>query len=306
MKVQDSQVASEARLFTIRNLEDNKLSLTNDGQLSLFFIGVGSAFSKRHYQTNLLAVKGQDHLLIDCGTKTPQAFFELGLPIAHVKNYFITHSHADHVGGLEEVMLVARYGTNTRPNIYITETYQHLLWDMSLRGGSAYNEEVGGKNLTFGDMWQVHRPKWLPGYPRETYEFQLGKLNVKLFRTAHIPGDSTGWSDSFWSTGVILDDRIMFTGDTKFDRDLLEDYSRLFDLQTIFHDCQFFPPGGVHASIEELKTLPKELKNKIVLMHYGDDWEKRLDKVEEYGFRDLAKQWVYYDFPEGTSKSGKE
>lgn len=286
-----------APAYTMRQPIDQKLSLTNDGRLSLFFLGVGSAFSKRHYQTNLLVVKGDDHLLIDCGTKTPQAFHELGLPIAHVKNYFLTHSHADHIGGLEEVMLVARYGTQTKPNVWITEIYQNSLWDMSLRGGSAFNEETNGKNLTFGDMWQVHRPRWQPGYPRETYEFEVGSLHFKAFRTMHVPGNATHWENSFWSTGLIIDDRILFSGDTKFDRALIEDYTALFPIETIFHDCQFFPPGGVHASIDELKELPAEIKAKMTLMHYGDDWEKNSDRVADFGFEGLARQWTYYDFP---------
>ncbi len=220
--------------FTNREPQDGKLALTNGGSLSLFFLGVGGAFSKRHYQTNLLVVKGEDHLMVDCGTKTPQAFFELGLPIAHVKNFFLTHSHADHIGGLEEVMLIARYGTNTRPHVWITEAYQSSLWDMSLRGGSAFNEETAGKNLTFGDMWQVHRPGWLKNYPRETWEFDVGGINFKAFRTMHFPGNSSSWVDSAWSTGLVIDNRIFYSGDTKFDRDLVLSFDALFPIETYF------------------------------------------------------------------------
>ena len=39
------------------------LTLKNGGSLDLFFLGVGSAFTKRHYQTNLLIVKGDEHQL---------------------------------------------------------------------------------------------------------------------------------------------------------------------------------------------------------------------------------------------------
>ncbi len=283
-------------------MEDNKLSLTNNGQLSMFFLGVGSAFSKRHYQTNILLIKGQDHLMVDCGTKTPQAIFELGIPITQIRNFFITHSHADHIGGLEEVMLMSRYVLRQKPRIFITEVYQHLLWDMSLRGGSSFNDIVDARDLTFGDHWSIIRPSWLPGFPRETYSFEIGSMNIKPMRTKHIPGNAESWNDSSWSTGMVIDDRILFTGDTRYDPELILDFDKLYNFEYIFQDCQFFPPGGVHASIEELKELPAHIRAKMILMHYGDDWEKNAEKVINLGFHSLAQQWVYYDFAKKSAK----
>ncbi len=279
----------------IRKMDNDKLPLTNDGRLTLFFVGVGSAFSKRHYQTNLLVMKGQDHFLIDCGTKTPQALWELGITVTDIKNFLITHSHADHIGGLEEVMLVGRYGARKKATIVINKTYQQLLWDMSLRGGSAFNEEQEGSVLDFGDMWNINRPCWAEGYPRETLQAQVGNIDIKLFRTKHIPDRKNSWQNSFWSCGVVLDDRIMFTSDTRYDPELVLNYNELFNFEMIFHDCQFFT-GGVHAGIEELKELPAEIKSKMVLTHYGDNWENFEEKVKEYGFHSLAKQWYFYDF----------
>jgi ribonuclease BN (tRNA processing enzyme) len=279
----------------IRKYSGETLPLNNDGRLTLFFIGVGSAFSKRQYQTNLLIVKGDTHILVDCGTKTPQAIYELGRPITDIENYLITHSHADHIGGLEEAMLMGRYVTRKKPTIIITKIYQNLLWDMSLRGGAGYNEEKSGMFLTFGDMWNIITPEWLECYPRETHEVDIGPINLKLFRTMHIPDHPGSWQNSFWSCGLIIDDRVMFTSDTRFDRELLDTFTETFKLEAIFHDCQFFT-GGVHASLDELNTLPPEMKKKMILVHYGDNWEDFENKVKEYGFAGLGKQWKYYDF----------
>jgi hypothetical protein len=279
----------------ILTLKERPFSLTNSGELELFFFGVGSAFTKRNYQTNLLLVKGDDHLLIDCGTKCPQAFFELGMPITDVRNLLITHSHADHIGGLEEVILLGRYATKRKPTVVINETYQHILWDMSLRGGAAYNEEDAGDILGFHDFFDVIHPLWLPNYPRETFYADINSINIKMMRTKHIPDSSWDWQSSFWSCGIIIDDRIMFTSDTRYDPKLVLSFDEMFHLEAIFHDCQFFT-GGVHASIEELKQLPPDVKKKMYLTHYGDNWEDFTGKVEEYGFAGLARQHAHYLF----------
>jgi hypothetical protein len=57
-----------------------------------------------------------------------------------------------------------------------------------------------------------------------------------------------------------------------------------------------FPPGGVHASIEELKAFPEDIKKKMILVHYGDNWEDNIERVKDYGFHELAEQWSFYDF----------
>ena len=279
----------------IINIEEKKLSLKNDGNLELFFLGTGSAFTKRQYQTNLLIIKGNDHLLIDCGTKCPQAMSELGLPITEIKNFLITHSHADHIGGLEEVSLLARYFTKRKPVMVINETYQHILWDMSMRGGCEYNEEEAGDMLTFKDFWDVIRPQWLTDYSRETFGAKVGSIDIKIMRTKHIPDSSSDWQSSFWSCGVIIDDRVFFTSDTRFDYDLVDYYESKFNFEAIFHDCQWFT-GGVHASIEELNGLPTETKKKMLLTHYGDNWEEFEGTIKEYGFMGRALPHVYYSF----------
>ncbi len=277
----------------IETLDNRKLTLDNDGRLELFFIGVGSAFSKKLFQTNLLLIKGNDHLLIDCGTKCTQALHELEMPATNLKHFLITHSHADHIGGLEEIALMGRYATKIKPVMIINKTFQHILWDKSLKGGSAYNEEKSGRTLRFTDYWDIIRPEPIENYPRETFQAKVGSIDIKMVRTKHIPDSSPDWPSSFWSCGVIIDDKILFTSDTRYDEDLIKSFDKKFNFSAIIHDAQFFT-GGVHASIDELNQLPAKIKKKIYLTHYGDNWEQFEDKVLQYGFHGFAKQHVFY------------
>ena len=148
-----------------------------------------------------------------------QALFDAGASIAQIQNYLITHSHADHVGGLEEVQLFARYVRRKKPNMVITRTYEKILWEQSLRGGSELSEN---EPLGFGDLWNAIRPRKLKGYPRETFEANVGSINIKMPRTMHFPDRAKNWRECAWSCAVIIDDRILFTSDTGLIRNSLK------------------------------------------------------------------------------------
>ena len=276
------------------------IDLTNDGDLELYFIGSGSAFAKTLNQTNAIIVKGEDHLVIDCGNKCPQALYDLGLPVSLLRNFVITHSHADHIGGLEEVQLYGRYVSQVKPRMVITGEYESILWEQSLRGGSEMSESVP---LKFEDLWEVVRPTPVADAPRETWEANIGNINVKMPRTMHYPDDAPSWRESQWSCGIIIDDRILFTSDTRFDEELLYTFDEQYDFEIIFHDCQLFT-GGVHASINELATLPASLKSRMILMHYGDNWKDFQKQVREAGFHSWARQGHSYTFDNLSAAAG--
>jgi ribonuclease BN (tRNA processing enzyme) len=285
------------------------VSLINGGNLDLTFIGAGGAFSKKFFQNNLLVVKGSSHVLVDCGTRAPEALALLGLSVGQIRNYLITHSHADHIGGLEEVMLVGRYGLRHKSTMIVTDKLAKALWSMSLRGGASFNEEKGGAYLKFEDFWDRVTPRGIRGADRELCEARVGDVEILLFRTKHIPDSATDWLSSFPSYGLILDRRVLFTSDTRYDPEMVVSLEAEYGFEAIFHDCQLFT-GGVHASLEELAGLPPEIRAKTRLMHYGDKIEDFMPRIADLGFAGIAEQWKTYSFPtaEGaaTAKPGRE
>lgn len=274
---------------------DRPLTIRNDGQLWVFFLGCGSAFSRRHYQTNVLIVKGDDHLLVDCGTTCSRALAEAGLSVLDIGNLVVTHSHADHIGGMEELMLMNRYVARKKPRLFITPGYERILWNQSLRGGAEMNERHDGRGLGIVDFFDVARPRPLPGREREQHRFSVGGISIRLFRTRHYPEQATSWDDAMYSVGLVIDERVVLSGDTQFDADLIETVEPAGGAEQIFQDAQFFT-GGIHASLDELATLPGDVRRRMTLVHYGDNWEDQRERIAQLGFAGLARQSAIYEF----------
>ncbi|HMB01586.1 MAG TPA: MBL fold metallo-hydrolase, partial [Spirochaetota bacterium] len=173
--------------------------------------------------------------------------------------------------------------------------YKDILWNQSLRGGAGHSEYKNGHELRLADFWNIKHPQRLKKFFRHTWEFNLEGINIKIMRTKHIPDNVSSWRESMWSCGVIINNRVFFTSDTRYDPELILEYDKFFNFEIIFHDCQFFT-GGVHASLEEIKDLPAAVKKKTLLMHYGDNFQQYNSKIKKYGFKGFALQNHKYIF----------
>jgi len=281
----------------IKPIEKGNFTLVNDGSLELVFIGVGSAFAQSHFQTNFLIIKGDKHIMVDFGSTGQRALWKTtGLKPTDIELILPTHSHSDHIGGIECLALMNRYVgqrfmSKPKLKMIVTDEYQRILWDYSLKGGLEWNEMdmENHHKLDFADFFDVIKPIWKTWQPRETFELDLGDLHLEIFRTKHIPEQAKNWEASFVSYGLFIDDKVFVSCDTRFDQDLIFQYHERSEI--MFHDVQFFP-GAVHASLAELKTLPYFVKDKMKLMHYADNWAQQ--DISE--FRGWALQGVSYIF----------
>ena len=272
-----------------------KTSLNNDGKLEVIPIGVGSMLSKIHFNTNYLIVKGSTHILIDCGRTAPEALTALGIELTDIVNILPTHAHDDHVGGIGTLAIANRYigipAGRPKLNLIAASHFAHSLWHESLKGNLAHNECVGvDKNdLEFHDWFNLIAPEVVSPEFREVSIVNFAGIEIKLFRTMHFPGNASGWRDSCWSVGMLIDGKVFISGDTRFDYDLIKTYAT--GAQLIFHDCAF-GNDKVHASIGELHALPASVRAKMHLIHYGDSFATE----DVSGFAGLAEQGKHYVF----------
>jgi Metal-dependent hydrolases of the beta-lactamase superfamily III len=223
--------------------------------MNITMVGTGSAFAKRYDNNNALIEAGGFRLLLDCGITLPKALHGMGVGFDELDGILISHIHADHVGGLEELAFQMRFIYGRKPVLYIERDLIEPLWEHTLKGGLTQ-----GELQSLDDYFDVR-----PLAAGEECELADG-LKVKPIATRHIEGKK--------SFSFLFNGRFFYSADMVFDPELLLSLEEQ-GTETFFHECQLEPPGIVHTTLDELLTLPERLQQKIWLMHYGD-------RIDEY------------------------
>lgn len=244
-------------------------------KLSITMIGTGSAFNKKHYNNSAVVkihegTADQFFLLLDCGPTTYIALEDCGIPIKQIDGIFITHLHHDHVGGLEELALRMRYEHKRKMKLYLPSDLVYPLWYQTLRGGLEVTSEGINELRDYFDV-----------YPIERY-FNIEGIWFEIKSTLHVPGMP--------NFSLFIADKVFYSGDIAFDRHLIEEVASRCEL--ILHDCQLNTSTLIHASINQLLTLPADTQGKMKLMHYGENVDEYKGRVGRLSFVEVGQQFV--------------
>lgn len=225
----------------------NSRSRVVAGLLQMRFLGVGNAAA--HELGNAAAVledgDGRPLLLIDCGPTVLPAY--LGRYNALPEAVFITHTHLDHTGGLENLFYRlacdAVQAPPTRlylPAAIVERLQQQLAED-------PYKLAEGGVN--FWDRFQVipvGAQFWHAGHA-----FDVFTVNHHAYRAAY---------------GLALRGYFAYTGDTRPIPEALARFAA--SGETVFHDCGL-RGNPSHTGADDLPACyPIELRRRLVLYHY--------------------------------------
>jgi ribonuclease BN (tRNA processing enzyme) len=213
----------------------------------LHFLGTGAAHAVELGSSSaVLERDGKPLLLIDCGPDTLDRYLAAyGEP---PQNIYITHTHMDHVGGMERLF--------TR------------LW---------FNDALRGRTRVFAHAslipWLQTRVADYPGVLAE------GGVNYwEAFRL--VPCSRGFWLDGWWfdvfatrhhrphtSFGLALDGSFVFTGDTRPIPEVLAQHAKGSTL--IAHDCGLVGNPS-HTGIDDIeREYDEALRARLLLYHYG-------------------------------------
>lgn len=268
--------------------------------MKLRFLGVGSAFTSLDYfQSNILMEsRSGKHLLIDCGSdirfSLPAAFPPGTNCLNEINAIYISHLHADHIGGLEWVAFSTYFNpTIPRPGLYSESTMMRKLWEHSLQGGLSC---INGKSMTLSDFFDCKR--CTEGVP-----FLWEELIITPVKVPHV---EAGY-DEHPSYGLLITEegkpgQVFITTDIRFCPELIEEIAP--QVQTIFHDCETSPfATGVHAHYNDLNTLSPNTKAKLWLYHYQPTPTQDAEKDGFQGFVKKGQVFQYFEPEQRISES---
>ncbi len=238
--------------------------------IKLTFLGVGSAFTRKNSTSSILVECGKIKMIVDCGVPVLKSIAEYGLTLDQITHIFITHLHADHIGGLEQVALQSRFTHQHRLKLISTDTLLDRLWECSLKGGLEFveltpNDKTPQTLSDYFDCMTIETETWFHVEDDEPLQLYARPNNHVLNLETYgleISEDPTEREKT-----------ILFTSDTRLDKTLLANGVKT--CKYVLHDCQLFNSGednkfGVHASYQELQKLPPEIRQHLWLYHFGD------------------------------------
>ena len=251
--------------------------------MKITFIGSGSAFTTNNYHSNILVTSNNKNLLVDCGSDARFALKDAGYSYTDIDSIFVSHLHADHIGGLEWLGLTNKFVSlqHKRPKIISHKNVLNTLWQHCLSGGM---ETIDTELATLETFFMPQYLDYPGGFKWENVDFQL----VKTYhvRNNHQLMDSYGL---FFTNGR---KHVFLTTDTRLVFEEFLPYYEQSDI--IFHDCETqVNKSDVHAHYSELVLLPPEIKNKMWLYHYntGDLPDSKKD-----GFLGFVKKGQKFEF----------
>jgi ribonuclease BN (tRNA processing enzyme) len=229
-------------------------------ELEIIVLGVGDTFSERNHTSALLLVCDGFHLAIDCPDSyraVLRAAAERSgrlLSLPAIDHLLLTHVHGDHMNGLEGVAFFKHFAEGKRLALATSPEVRANIWDQRLKAsmGVLWDGEKFTPKM-FEDYFEHQTLSW-------TEENRIGPFRIRTRRTRHhVP-----------TTALLVEaaGRVLgYSADTAFDPELVD---FLAPAHLIIHETNY---GPAHTPYASLAALPAELRARMRLIHYADQFD---------------------------------
>lgn len=234
---------------------------------ALTFLGVGGALSvELGASSAVLERDGVPLLMIDCGQEALTAYLaRYGAPPPAV---YITHTHFDHVAGMERLFYGTFFDAARRGQ---TRLYAHAaLVPLLQERVAGYPNVVAEGGANFWDGFRLvpcSRGFWHEG------------LWFDVFPTRH--------HAPMTSFGISLDGSFVYTGDTRPVPEALAALVR--GDAVVAHDCAL-AGNPSHTGLDDVeREYPEALRRRLVLYHYGSEADAAAMRARGYRVADAGE-----------------
>lgn len=229
--------------------------------MELKFVGIGSAFNTKLFNTSGFFKKENNLFLIDCGGTVFRRLQELNLIQGVKKTYIIiTHTHPDHVGSLGDLMFYCNYILKHKPMI-ITPNKEGVEKVLCSVG-------VDNTLYTFENLEKL-----------ALEDNAFGNINIEFIKVTH--------SKSMLAYGFIINidgETIYYSGDCNSISDYVLNKLKAGEISKVYQDtCGADYPGNGHMSLNKLKErIPEEFRSKVWCMHLDENISE--EQIKSLGF----------------------
>ncbi len=232
--------------------------------VKLYVLGVGDTFTEKHVTHALLLEAEGFRLAIDC----PDSYRRVlraardkagtahakDLDLFAIDDVLVTHVHGDHMNGLEGVGYFKHFAQKKPLGLHTIAPVREALWGERLVA-------------SMGTLWdgQELRKKSFDDYfawsevalDRVT---TIGPFRIRARITKHhVPTSALLVEHGGQSIGI--------SSDTAFDPELI---AFLAQAELIVHETNY---GAAHTAYADLLTLDADVKSKMRLIHYPDEFD---------------------------------
>jgi len=230
-------------------------------------IGVGDAFSAHWYSSCLLLEHEERRLLVDCPHPIRKMLREATarrpapLDLDSIDAVVLTHLHADHCSGLESMAFFSKFALNRRLRLLAHPLVCERLWEGSLAAGMERLTDGSGRSneMRFGDYFELIELSFDTAVGEGPFEIECRATEHHIPTTAlrvTTPGGSLGYS-----------------ADTAFDAELID---WLAECDRFIHETNL----GTHTAYESLAVLPPDVRERMRLIHFTDDFDQEASAIE--------------------------